>query len=164
MKRINFKDLQPGKVYYVHTSYRKEKGTFVDWYESLCDGLEFVIFEKVEHIQWWGVVYNDRKVDYLADSTIFYLPEKDIIEKVISKAKLQQPTDDVCSVCFENHIMCDVLQTSCGHQIGKECYQMWVNQCNSKNNPITCTVCRRVRPKVWGFRQRKTKKNAQVLA
>ena len=85
-------------------------------------------------------------------------------EKVIPKAKLQQPTDDVCSVCCDHHLMCDVLQTSCGHQIGKECYQMWVSQCRSKHTPVTCTVCRRVKPKIFGFRERKTKKNAQMVA
>ena len=112
-----------------------------------------------------GVIYARFYRKKQAEKEAKEALKKEPKSKVIPKAKLQQPTDDVCSVCFENHKMCDVIQTCCNHQIGKECYQMWVNQCNSlpvrngKKTLITCPVCRRVNPKVFEFRQRKTKKN-----
>jgi len=93
---------------------------------------------------------------------------EEIREKPISKEKLQQLTDDICSVCFENHTMCEVVQTCCGHQIGKECYQMWVNHCKrysrTRKTSVTCPVCRRVNPKYFVFCERKTKNNTEVVA
>jgi hypothetical protein len=75
---------------------------------------------------------------------------------VVPKEQLKQPTDDVCPVCYETHTFADVIKTSCGHKIGKNCYQLWTNRCTEVHTPLTCPVCRRRNPQSYRFRYKKT--------
>jgi hypothetical protein len=77
--------------------------------------------------------------------------------KPMCKTKLNKPTEDVCPVCFEQHPLREVVQTSCGHQIGMDCYQLWINQCLQNKIHFTCPVCRTLKPKNHGFYEKGTR-------
>ena len=60
-------------------------------------------------------------------------------KKEISQEDAESLMTDDCCICMEKHTLNSVIQGSCGHQIGKCCFQEWANK--SKTN-VYCPLCR----------------------
>lgn len=69
----------------------------------------------------------------------------------VSGEVLRQPTEDLCSICFDTHLLKDTVQTSCGHKIGKKCFGLWKKRCTQSHVVMTCPVCRTKKPKTSCF-------------
>ena len=69
----------------------------------------------------------------------------------VSREVLRQPTEDLCSICFDTHLLKDTVQTSCGHKIGKKCFGLWKKRCTQSRIVMTCPVCRTKKPKTSCF-------------
>jgi len=69
----------------------------------------------------------------------------------VSNEIFRQLTDDVCSICFDTHLMKDTVQTSCGHKIGKKCIDLWKKHCRQSHLVLTCPVCRTKKPQLFCF-------------
>jgi hypothetical protein len=107
-----------------------------------------------------------RKISNTIVKTEMYRKKRlttDLQYKIVSKALLKKPTDDVCPICYDKHLLGDVIQTSCNHKIGKLCYQQWVDQCNHNQKNITCPVCRAENPNFIEFRYRNMNKTHTKL-
>jgi hypothetical protein len=74
----------------------------------------------------------------------------------LSMTKYNAVCKEPCSICFETHIKGESLETLCGHEFGKECYEQWINSANGNR---CCPTCRKQTPFTIVWRIRKTKKN-----
>jgi hypothetical protein len=74
--------------------------------------------------------------------------------KAVTKAKHQELIAEDCPICRETHDVADIVQTTCGHILGKLCYQTWETQCKTSNRPVTCPCCRTETLELIGFRLR----------
>ena len=112
-------------------------------------------------------LYNKHKVnEKLLSLTIKRNRAKDALDthkelmaqekrtRVVSKAKLGAPTEDICSICMENHLTKDTMLTGCKHQFGQQCYAQWALSCVNHVNPICCPLCKSIDPKIFTFREK----------
>jgi hypothetical protein len=70
--------------------------------------------------------------------------------KAISLKKLNSLTDDICSICHENHEMRQVATMSCcKNHLGHDCFHRWA----LLSQRITCPCCRTESPGFTTYRQ-----------
>jgi hypothetical protein len=69
----------------------------------------------------------------------------------VEPARLREPSENDCNVCFEKQMMIDTCVTSCKHHFCKGCFVQWENTCGGV---VTCPTCRTERPVVTEYRSR----------
>lgn len=74
--------------------------------------------------------------------------------KYVSKAKMEAPTEDVCSICYDNHATKDTIVTRCKHQFGFHCYQQWVRSCVFQGRDTCCPMCKKDSPSLFRFSEK----------
>jgi hypothetical protein len=76
--------------------------------------------------------------------------------RVLKIAELKATTEDVCSICLENHTNEEMISCGCTHRFGKKCFLMFVE--SNYSNPVLCPYCRTTVKSFHGFRQRAARK------
>ena len=98
-----------------------------------------------------NIVGQDGAQDFVEDVTqdvVFHRLKNKI--KAISLKKLNSLTDDICSICHENHEMRHVATMSCcKNHIGHDCFHRWA----LSSQRITCPCCRTESPGFTTYRQ-----------
>lgn len=80
--------------------------------------------------------------------------------RAVKESEINLPLPDNCAICQDNHLKCDSIETSCGHQFGVECFMQWVHTKNNNHQILSCPLCLYVQPKYHGFRARKNPRAA----
>jgi len=83
--------------------------------------------------------------------------------KAVTKAKHQELIAEKCPICNATHDVADIVQPTCGHTLGKSCYQTWETQCKTTKRPVTCPCCRTETLGIIGFRLRGKKTPEEKL-
>jgi len=88
------------------------------------------------------------------ERAIYQKMHTEVATKVLAKSKLDAVMEDMCSICFEVHIMRDTICTECHHHFGKACFQQWVQKCYSENKDVYCPLCKKVSPTYFAYREK----------
>ena len=76
---------------------------------------------------------------------------------VVPTEQLASPCSDLCGICLETHNKCDIVHTECGHEFGKECWNMFIKS-RKQYGVFHCPGCRKTNPKVKTFACKKPRR------
>jgi len=60
----------------------------------------------------------------------------------LTPEELEEPMEDVCIICMDNHAIKDTVLTCCGHRFGGDCFKTWHNQRSRMNMCMNCPMCK----------------------
>jgi hypothetical protein len=63
--------------------------------------------------------------------------------------------DDVCSICYDTHLLLECFTTTCGHHFGRNCIHDWISSTMEQGVESSCPLCKAHIAELTGYRPRK---------
>jgi len=101
------------------------------------------------HISNYHAQYISRLI--MKKSTIKTLTQIQHKKKSIGRTVFEAMCKDQCAICLNIHTKGECIETECGHEFGKQCWETWISNPNGNH---TCPTCREFRPLTTSFKIR----------
>jgi hypothetical protein len=86
----------------------------------------------------------DKKMKTIWDQMegLFKITNQNSQLKKITKLQKRQLEREMCSICYDNHSITELVTTTCGHSFGKCCLSKWMEYNYENVLDTTCPYCR----------------------
>lgn len=76
------------------------------------------------------------------------------VSRALTKREMDVVMPEPCGICYDTYTKLNSVSTCCGHSFCKDCFTSHENA--TRSQPITCPLCRKMKPIVTEYRGRKS--------